>query len=625
MKIQTVLTGAALLAAPVALIPPATAQEILLAEAYQPRTGDEIVVTATRGPQALEKTLASTTVIDRQQIETSQARDLYQLLRGLAGVEVLRTGGRGAATGLSLRGGPVNGTLILVDGVNVESASLGQTALEQLSIDQIERIEIIRGPRSSLYGSSAMNGVVQIFTRKGAGEPGVKLSLGGGTDNTRDAAVSFNGATETSRFNVTAAHVASDGFDARHDEDNESGNRAWDRDEDGYRRSSLSLGLDQQLGDHFSADLMLNRNEGKGEYDNMPGFGQSLPYTTYDTLLTAAGLAFDNDLLHSRIQYAFYKDRNESDDDVLANSHSLIETRRTAGQWENSLSALDWLTLNFGTDYTHEEMHGTNAYSETRRDNFAGYANAQSRLGDASWSLGFRHDDNEQFGSKWTGDTALGYELARGVQASLSYGTAFKAPSFNDLYWPASSWASGNPDLLPEESETYEIGIDANRDWGMASVHVYKTWVENLIDWAYVPPLLMPSNVDQAKMRGVEIQYGTRWIGVDWKTAYTYEKATDADGEALDRRPRQKLALDMDKTMGDWSVGATLYGRNHMHEGTDRLGGHGQLDLRTAWMLSPEVKLRLRLDNLLDKDYEDAAGFNNEGRAFMFFVDYRPR
>ena len=599
--------------------------DILLAEAYQPDMGKEVVVTATRGSQALEKTLASTTVITRNQIETSQASDLYQLLRGVAGVDVRRTGGRGAATGLSLRGGPVDGTLVLVDGMNIESASLGQVSLEQLSINQIERIEIIRGPRSSLYGSSAMNGVVQIFTRKGAGEQGVKLSLGAGSDHTRDATASFNGGSETTRFNVTASHVAADGFDARYDEDNESGNRAWDRDDDSYRRSALSLGLDQQLGNNFSADLLLNRTEGKGEYDNMPGFGQSLPYTLYDTLLTAAGLAFDNDLLHSRIQYAFYKDRNENNDDLLPASYSLIETRRNTGQWENSLSALDWLTLNFGMDYTHEEMKSTNDYSELRRDNFGGYVNGQARWGAASMTLGFRHDDNEQFGSKWTGDTALGYELAEGVQASLSYGTAFKAPSFNDLYWPASTWASGNPDLLPEESETYEIGIDAYRDWGMASFHVYKTWVDNLINWAYVPPLLLPSNVDQAKLRGAEVQFGTRWIGVDWKTSYFYEKATDADGEILNRRPRQKFALDMDKALGAWSVGATLSGRSHQHDGIERLGGYGQLDLRAAWALNKEVKLRVRMDNLLDKGYEEARGFNTEGRFVMFFVDYTPR
>lgn len=605
-----------------------------LAEAYIPGMGEEVVVTATRSPQALKDTLASTTVITREQIEKSQARDVYQLLRSVPGVYMRRNGGRGSSTGISLRGGNSSGTLVLVDGVNIESASLGEVALEQLSVDQIERIEIIRGPKSSLYGSSAMNGVVQIFTRKGGEQPGMQLSLGAGSNNTRDGAASFSGATATTRYNLTASHVTSDGFDVRHEDDEASGIRAFDLDDDAYRRSSLSLGVDQQLGELFSANLILNRNEGESEYDLSPGFGQSLPYGSFDSLLTATGLTFDNGTLMSKLQYSVFKDRSEQEDDVQPGiEYSLIETRRNVGQWENSLTALDWLTLNFGMDYTHEELHSTNDYSQTRRDNVGGYVNSRADVGQASWALGFRHDNNEQFGSKWTGDTALGYELTDGVQASISYGTAYKAPSFNDLYWPSSPWSSGNPNLVPEETETYEVGIDAYQDWGMASFHVYKSYVENLIDWAEASQYFWtPSNVDDVKIRGAELQYGTRWMEVDWKASFTYEKVTDeALGQILDRHPRQQVALDMDKQLGAFTVGATLYAQSRQYDGLDQNGdravasGYGQLDLRAAYTFSQAIKLRLRVDNLLDNDNEEIIGYNNEGRFVMFFVDFTPQ
>jgi vitamin B12 transporter len=630
MKLHSMIACLGLAGASTAL-----AQDNLqLAEAYIPGMGEEVVVTATRSPQALKDTLASTTVITREQIEKSQARDLYQLLRSVPGVYMRRNGGRGSSTGISLRGGNSSGTLVLVDGVNIESASLGEVALEQLSVDQIERIEIIRGPKSSLYGSSAMNGVVQIFTRKGGEQPGMQLSMGAGSNNTRDGAASFSGATDTTRYNLTASHVTSDGFDVRYEDDDASGIDAYDLDDDAYRRSSLSLGVDQQLGELFSANLILNRNEGESEYDLSPGFGQSLPYGSFDSLLTATGLTFDNGTLMSKLQYSMFKDRSEQEDDVQPGiEYSLIETRRNVGQWENSLTALDWLTLNFGMDYTHEELHSTNDYTQTRRDNFGGYINSRTDVGQASWALGFRHDNNEQFGSKWTGDTALGYELADGVQASISYGTAYKAPSFNDLYWPSSPWSSGNPDLVPEETETYEVGIDAYRDWGMASFHVYKSYVENLIDWAEASQYFWtPSNVDDVKIRGAELQYGTRWMDVDWKASFTYEKVTDeALGQILDRHPRQQVALDMDKQLGAFAVGATLYAQSEQYDGLDDNGdravasGYGQLDLRAAYTFSEEIKLRLRVDNLLDNDNEELIGYNNEGRFVMFFVDFTPQ
>lgn len=637
MKLRSIL--ACMSAAGVASV---HAQETLqLAQAYDAKMGQEIVVTATRSPQELKDTLASATVISRDQIENSQAQDLYQLLKAVAGVNIRRSGGRSSQTSLTIRGGDVSGTMVLVDGVNIESATLGQAEIEQLDLDQIERIEILRGPKSSLYGSQAMFGVVQIFTRKSAGKNGVTYSGGLGSDQTREASISANGSSETSRYNVTASYAEADGFDAQSEDDGISGIDRFDYDNDGYRRNGLSINVEQDFGDYLSANGIFSKHEGKTEYDVTESSfaslrGQTLPYSNTESENSTLSLAFDTEQLHSRLQYGVVDNFSENHNDFApkeASTFTEIETLRQSGLWENSLSLVDWLTLNFGADYVHEEVNSLSGYSEDRRDVFGGYANTQMKAGDLSWSLGMRHDDHENLGSKWTGDTAFGWEFVDGITAMMSYGTGYKAPSFNDLFWPASPWSAGNPNLLPEETETYEIGIDAYQNWGMASFHVYKTYVDNLIEWAEVSPFFWtPSNVSSVKIRGAEMQYGTEQLGVKWLASFTYQKVSDvALDQDLDRRPRRQLALDADKQLGKFSVGGTWYAQSGFYDGVDDNGdrasaaGYGQLDIRASYMATPELKLRARVDNLFDQDFEENVGFNNPGLFYLIGFDYTPR
>ncbi len=636
MKLRSIVVGISA-GVGAGMVPSALAQEALQLASYTPEMGKEIVVTASRSAQQVQDTLASTTVITREQIDQSQARDLYQVLRTVPGVHLKRNGGRGNATSLSMRGGHSSGTLILVDGINVESATLGEVALEQIPLDQIDRIEVIRGPKSSLYGSSAMNGVIQIFTRKSAPKSGVTYSAGVGSDNTRDGVVSASGLSETSRYNATLSYVESDGFDSMYLDDTRSSSDRYNLDDDAYRRSAASFNGEQKFSDYLKANVAVSRAQGQADYDNRY-LVDGLPHTEFETSLASTALTLDLDSFVSKLQYGLAKDSTENFNDMP--DYTLFETRRNVGSWENSVIPLDWLTVNFGMDYTHEEVVGTMAYSQTRRDDFGGYANTRFDIDSWSWSLGMRHDDNEQFGSKWTGDTALGWEFTSGTTAIISYGQAYKAPSFNDLYWPFADYSfppfyyyseSGNSNLVPEESETYEAGIDSYQDWGMASAHVYKTHVDNLIEWnGDENGHWEPTNLNSVTIRGTELQYGTEWIGIHWQTSFTYEKVTNNDtGAELDLRPRRRVALDVDRTLGLFAVGATLSGQSQQYDALDGervvLGGYGQLDLRASWQVLPSLKLRTRIDNALDKDHEPAVGFNNESRFVMFFVDYTPQ
>lgn len=633
MKLRSIVVGIG-----AGFVSSAFAQENLqLAQAYVPGMGEEVVVTASRSAQQVQDTLASTTLITREQIEKSQARDLYQVLRSVPGVRLKRNGGRGNATGLSMRGGDPSGTLILVDGVNVESATLGEVALQQIPLDQIDRIEVIRGPKSSLYGSSAMNGVIQIFTRKSAPKNGVTYSAGAGSDNTRDGVISASGLSETSRYNATLSYVESDGFDSMSLDDAVSSSARYNKDEDAYHRSAASFNGEQKFSEYLKGNVTFSRATGQADYDNRY-LVDGLPHTEFESSVASTALTLDLNRFVSKLQYGVASDTSENFNDMP--DYTLFETRRNVGSWENSVIPTDWLTVNFGTDYTHEEVVGTMAYSQTRRDDFGGYANTRLDVDAWSWSVGMRHDNNEQFGSKWTGDTALGWEFMTGTTASISYGQAYKAPSFNDLYWPFADYSfppffyyseSGNSSLVPEESETYEFGIDSYQDWGMASAHLYKTHVDNLIEWdGDENGHWEPANLNSVTIRGAELQYGTEWVGISWQTSFTYEKVTNnLTREELDLRPRRRVALDMDRAFGPFGLGLTLSGQSQQYDELDNervvLGGYGQLDLRASWQVIPSLKLRARVDNALDKDQEPAVGFNNEGRFVMFFVDYTPQ
>ena len=602
---------------------------ILLATAYDAQMGDEVVVTATRSPQVLKDALSSTTVITRKQIEQSNSQDLYQLLRTVPGVHVRRAGGPGSTTTLSMRGGNSNATLVLVDGMNIESATTGDAALENITIDQIERIEIVRGPKSSAYGASAMSGVVQIFTRKSAGKDGVTYTLGGGSNATRKGVVSASGVSETNRFNITASHINSEGYDLLNADDANASSPVYGKDHDGYRRSAVSLFVEQDLGQYIAADFVLNRMEGETEYDNAYN-SDTFPQQKLANLLASTALKFETDRYQSRLQYSHYTDESEHQN-ISYENH--FDTLRQKGVWENSVSLSEMMVLNFGADYTHDEVESADDYTQSRRDNFGGYSNLQTNLEPVFWSLGLRHDNNDQFGSKWTGDTALGFEVLQGVELSVSYGTAFRAPTFNELYFPDTPFVGrGDPSLAPESTESYEAGIDVRQDWGASSLHVYKSTVEDYIEWSETSLYFSePFNVGEVKIEGAELMFGMEFFGLGFATSYVYEKVTDeATGENIQFKPRRRLTLDVDKTLGQFSVGASFYTQSEQYQNQYnapqlRLSGYGQLDVRAAWQVNKEVKLSTRVSNILDQEYVPQKGYNNEGRVAMLYVDFTPQ
>lgn len=616
MKLHSIMTGLALVGASSAL-----AQDLQLAEAYIPRQGNTLVVTAARAPQELKDTLASTTVIEREQIEQSQARNLYQLLRAIPGLQMRRSGGRGNTTTLGIRGMATGGTLVLVDGVKVESTTAGSTNLENFSLEQVERIEIVRGPSSSLYGSSALGGVVHLFTRRQDSD-GVRYSVGYGHDNTREGALRAAGTHGASHFNLAISHVESDGYDVQYSDDSDTGIAAYDLDDDPYRNSAISLRAETALNESVELFVSLLRTDGKADWD-----GGGKPFTESDTTLAVIGGHFSLASLDSKLQYSRYKQDYYSDDAVEAMSlfaYGDGSTLRDQLSWENSYEFRKGTRLNFGVDYAVESAGYDTHFGryETRdRDLFSGYLNAQVEVGSVQVQGGVRHDQDDQFGSELTGDGGVAVWLSDTLKLSATYGEAFKAPSGNDLYYPGY----GNPELQPEHSRSVEVGLDSYTDSAVVSFHVYETKARNLI--RYNPEIYGPENIAQVKVQGAELRAGTELAGIQAGLGLAYQKTRDElTGTELAFNPRQVLTLDLDRKWQRYAAGITLYAQGRQYDAQgNTMAGYGDLALRLSYELTDEIRLRARVDNVLDRDYIHSPGYNNEGRFAMFFVDYTPR
>jgi vitamin B12 transporter len=592
------------------------------------QTLDTVIVTATRTARTADETLASVTVITREDIERQQARSVADLLRGTPGLSISNNGGRGQNTSLFLRGANSDQLLVLIDGIKVGSATLGTTAFQDLPLEEIERIEIVRGPRSSLYGSEAIGGVIQIFTRRGGGEPRPRFSLSGGSYRNFEGSAGISGGGDDGWFNASISGVDTRGFDScRAEAASEFGGCFVDEpDRDGYRNLSGSLRAGYRIDDDLEVEVfgLLARadNEFDGSFQNEAENRQELlggnlrwsPTGNWDLALRLG------------------RSRDKSDNFLDGVFASRFDSRRDTVSLQNDLAlGLDHL-LTLGVDYQDDRVESDTAFTVTSRDNTGVFGQYLGYLGDHDIQLALRHDDNEQFGGNSTGSAAWGYQIGDGLRVTLSYGTAFKAPSFNQLYFPDF----GNPDLDPEESRSIEAGLRGDHDWGGWSVHVYRTEIDDLI--GFDPDAGLPVNVDEALISGLEAAIGTRLAGWDINASLTLldpenRSAGPNRGNVLPRRAEQSLRLDLDREFGDpshglYSLGASVIAESRRYDdlaNTRRMGGYATVDLRAEYRIDRDWRLQARIVNLFDKDYETAAFYNQPGRSAYLTVRYEPR
>ncbi|MEX2480667.1 MAG: TonB-dependent vitamin B12 receptor [Gammaproteobacteria bacterium] len=584
---------------------------------------DPIVVTATRTAQMADETLSSVTVVTRKDIERQQAQSVQDLLRGVPGVTIVNNGGLGKATSVFLRGTESDHVLVLIDGIKVGSATLGTTAFQDIPIEQIERIEIVRGPRSSLYGSEAIGGVIQIFTRRGGGALKPFFSIGGGSYHTYNASAGLSGGSERGWFNLSASGIDTEGFNACDGKSSPGGAGCFttEPDKDGYRNLSGSLRAGYRFINSIEMDVHALRAEGKNEFDgSFVNESESVQQVISGTLRFSPADMWHVALIGGRSQ-------DESDNFKDGAFKSRFNTERDTVTFQHDIVIAADHLLTAGADYQDDQVDGTTAYTVSSRDNIGLFTQYQGRFGAHDVQLSLRRDDNEQFGTRNTGGAAWGYVLSEGLRLTASYGTAFKAPTFNELYFPGF----GNRNLRPEESHSFELGLDGKTTWGHWSLNAYETRIDDLI--AFDASIFAPANIDQARILGLEAVLGTRLGNWELNTNLTLLEPENRgkgpnDGNVLPRRARQSLRLDADRDFGRYRLGATLLAAGKRYDdlaNARSLSGYATLDLRGEVALAKDWRIQARVENLLDKDYETAAFFNQPGRSLYLTLRYQPR
>ncbi|WP_018146023.1 TonB-dependent receptor domain-containing protein [Thioalkalivibrio sp. AKL6] len=608
---RTALSTAILLAMTPAL---AHAQDAPETEA---RTLDTVQVTATRVAQTVDETLASVTIIDREEIERLQPQQFTDVLQGRAGLSVVGNGPFGKTTSVFMRGTSSDHHLLLVDGVRMGSATSGGASWQFLPPEEIERVEIVRGPRTSIYGSDAIGGVTQVFTREGRrGPPEASAFLGGGSFGTRELGVGVAGGTDDTSYRLSMSHFSTDGIDVQ--------DGFGDDDRDGYDNTSLSGKVSHRLDNGIELFGNLLYSEGATEFDGTPDQTDFLHAVLQGGLRIPILDRWDTEL-------AYAQSRDEGENFAAGTFFSTFDTRRDQLTWRNDIQLGDRTDLIAGVDAYEDRVSSTTDYDEDSRYNVGVYSVLRSGFGAHDLEGSLRLDDNEQFGDKVTGQVAWGMQATEALRLRASYGTAFKAPTFNELFFPGF----GNPDLEPEESETLEVGARYAASQAYVDVAVFETRVDELIDNQMVGGVFMPINVDEARIRGLEIEGGHEFGPWNARASLTLLDAKDRNtGNELRRRPPVSGRFDLDRQVGDFSLGGTVLARGRSYNDGDneeRLSGHGLLDLRAAYAIDAEWSVLVTVKNVFDRDYVVArdsfneADYNQPGRAAFVKLRYQQR
>ncbi|WP_429383955.1 TonB-dependent receptor domain-containing protein [Pseudomonas laurylsulfatiphila] len=585
----------------------------------------DVLISANRQVEARNDSSAANTVFTRDDIDRLQPDSITDLLRRVPGVQVSQAGGRGSVPGVYIRGTQSAQSLVLVDGQRIGSSTSGDSNLQHINIEQVERVEVLRGSRSVIYGSDAIGGVVQIFTRRG-GEQGLqpRLHTAIGSNQTWERSLGLSGGDERTRFNLGASLDESAGINRTHE------SYPSDGDHDEYRNQSFSLSVSHALSDDIEIGANALDNRGKSEFDNPFGAVQQQPYNEFDVSSVSSYIdARINDLWQTRIEFGHSENR-EKTLDKLSDERSVFNTYRDSVNWQNDLTLDERNSLLLGGDWYEDRINSSTAFDEDSRWNRAAYIQHRYRADSFSTELGLRHDDNQQFGSQntWSGTFIL--PLNPDNEMLLTYSEGFRAPTFNDLYYPDFS----NPDLKPETSKSYELQWRSQlTESSRLETSLYRTDLEDAIIFGSNS---RPENVASARINGFEAALKQELFGWQSNLGVAIIDPRDRDtGHTLARRARRTLSLDLDRQFDRMGLGVSWQAVSSSYDDLNNqqpLGGYALLGLRSSWELNREIRLEMKVDNLLDKGYSRALysyqgsqyGYREEGRAWMFGVTWTP-
>ena len=575
----------------------------------------QITVTATRALAPAAEVLADISVLDRDAIARTEARTLSEVLATVSGLQFAANGGLGKTASVFIRGLEARHTLLLVDGVRIGSATVGTPSLDNLPLEAIDRIEIVRGPLSSLYGNGAMGGVIQVFTRRGGQglSANAKAAAGSGRYGAGSAGFGFG----DGRFDIAAQvqHINQRGESVTNPTVPFG---SFNDDRDGWRHTGGSARLGWAVAPGWRVEAVTLQSSGVTQLDDGPGADARARLTNRTLALSATGEVLPG--WRTKLAFSGATDGYETLSSASAfASLGTIATRSRQAAWENTLASPIGTWLLLAERLSEKVSRPGQPFSVSDRDIDALALGLSGTAGPHTWQGSVRRDRSAQFGGVTTGALGYGFAFTPAWRASASLATSHTLPSFNQLYFPNF----GSPNLLPEEGDHAELGLRY-----AAGTHTLRASVYRHEYRGFISSGPLPANLPKVQIDGITLAWEARLfkhLDVRASADHTDPKnATNGNanfGKQLPRRAKQALRFNASWDGGPWSAGGSVAAFSHRFDNaanTVRLGGYGTLDLFSDWLLVPGLTLGARVNNVADKRYQTVQGYNQPGReAFM--------
>ncbi|WP_105903016.1 TonB-dependent receptor domain-containing protein [Vibrio gangliei] len=602
MKKITIATGLSAVASGVLLSFPSYAQTAEQKSA----TTDVMLVTATKRTEPVTNLVTPIIQISKQDIVNSQANTLSDVLRQLPGVQLTHNGGPNQPARVYVRGS--NNVVVLFNGVRLGSATLGYADISQIPLAGVEKIEYLRGSRAAVYGADASAGVINIITRGDNKESTGTVKATGGSNGYQ----AYTGSvamvpSEKAWANVTAQYQHSDGYNVA-----EFGND----DRDGYENTNVIADWGVQLDDNWLIRMNGYYHQGQTEYDYDPAWGASADQNKTNNYNINGQVIYTSERFVSNLTYGNSQDKSKTQHNVPS---SQTVTKSNQVTWRNNVLITQADSIGFGAEYLNNDVGDSDtAYDVQERDNKAAYLTLGHNGEILQLEGSVRFDNNEQFGDKTTWQFGAGWQLIESLRLTTNVGTGFKAPTFNDLYYPGF----GNPDLKPEESTNYEVALEGEHSWLDWRLAGFYNDIDNRIS---CQPVYSTCDNDNVIIQGVE------WVGnfetgpLYHQVSLEYLKPEDKDsGQDAVRIARQNYKWQVGYQGDNWQTNLSyVYQGKRYDSGNVRLDGYSLVNLAASYDLTANWVVSARIDNLFDADYETASTYIEPERTYYGSIAYQ--
>jgi vitamin B12 transporter len=606
---KTCISSLRFAALPLAMASIFSATPTAFAQAQSTKELKEVVVTASRIDTRTDDLVSDVVVLDRAAIEASSGRTLTEVLARNAGIQVFSNGGLGKNSGVYTRGTETRHTMLLIDGVRFGSATTGAPSWDNIPLDMIERIEVLKGPASALYGSEAVGGVVQVFMRKGVKgfNPYASLSLGSNSFakvtaglNGGDGALSYAIGVEKTQdkgFSTTNSKVAFGNYNA---------------DRDGFKQDAVNASVAYQINPNWRIDAGLLYADGVSHYDDGPTGDTRTAVRTQTLRAGIEGKVLSSWKTQLRVSQA----TDNANDIESVYFPSKFNTKQDQISWQNDIDTPIGVAL-VGVERLTQKVDSSTAYDVTQRTVSSYFAGLNGSAGSHSWQANLRRDSNSQFGANNTWFAGYGYKINPAWRVNASYGTSFVAPSFNQLYYPDY----GTPTLQPEKGRNLDLGVTYSENGQTVKLVRFDNKIQGFITGS-----TKAESIPRARITGWTLDYDGAFGPLNvHATIDALDPRNELTGKQLQRRARNQFTLGADYTTGAWTFGGSLLNVGSRFDDTKNavaLNSYTTMDVFVNYAISKDLSLQTKVNNLANKSYETSYGFNQPGRSVFVTLRY---